>query len=58
MSVREKVLIDNMNDHDLEQLVHFQTRERKALDFILTSLPSQFKDINSPDKLRDHDVIL
>ena len=58
MSVRGKVLIDIMNDHDLEQLVHFQTKERKALDFILTSLPSQFQDINSPDKLRYHDVIL
>ena len=58
MSVRGKVFIDIMNDHDLEQLVHFQTRERKALDVILTSLPSRFQDINFPDKLRDHDVIL
>ena len=46
-----QVLIDIMNDHDLEQLIHFPTREENTLDLILTSLPDQFLDIHSPDKL-------
>ena len=52
-----QMLIDIMNDHDLEQLVHFQTREKNTMDLILTSLPSQFQEIHSPDKLSDHDVV-
>ena len=58
-----KIMIDIMNDHDLEQLVHFPTREKKTkkkkntLDLILTSLPGQFQDIHSPDKLSDHDIV-
>ena len=55
------MLIDIMNDHGLEQLVHFPTREKKnkkkTLDLILTSLPDQFQEIHSPDKLSDHDVV-
>ena len=49
-----------MNDHGLEQLLHFPTREKKqqkTLDLILTSLPGQFQDIHSPDKLSDHDIV-
>ena len=53
----ESVLIDIMNDHGLEQLVNFPTRERNTLDLILTSLPGQFVDIYSPDKLSDHDIV-
>ena len=52
-----QILIDIMNDHGLEQLVNFPTRERNTLDLILTSLPGQFVDIHSPDKLSDHDII-
>ena len=52
-----QVLIDIMNDHGLEQLVNFATRERNTLDLILTSLPGQFVDIHSPDKLSDHDIV-
>ena len=55
-----KILIDIMNDHGLEQLVYFPTREKtnkKTLDLILTSLPGQFQDIHSPDKLSDHDIV-
>ena len=44
-------LVDIINDHGFEQLVHFPTRERNALDLILTSLPNQFVDIYSPDCL-------
>ena len=51
------MLIDIMNDHGLEQLVHFPTREKNILDLILTSLPGQFQEIHSPDKLSDHDVV-
>ena len=46
-----------MNDHHLEQLVHFPTREKNTLDLIITSLPSQFFDIHSPDSLSDHDIV-
>ena len=51
------MLIDIMNDHGLEQLVHLPTREKNTLDLLLTSLPGQFQDIHSPDKLSDHDII-
>ena len=46
-----------MNDHDLEQMVHFPTREKNTLDLILTTLPGQFQDVHSPDKLSDHDIV-
>ena len=52
-----QMLIDIMNDHGLEQLVHFPTREKNTLDLILTSLPGQFQEIHSPDKLSDHNVV-
>ena len=51
------MLIDVINDHGFEQLVQFPTREKNTLDLILTSLPGQFHEIHSPDKLSDHDVI-
>ena len=46
-----------MNDHGLEQMVHFPNREKNTLDLILTTLPGQFKAIHSPDKLSDHDIV-
>ena len=46
-----------MNDHGFEQLVHFSTREKNRLDLILTSLPGQFQEKHSPDKLSDHVVV-
>ena len=51
------MLLDIMNDHGLEQLVHFLTREKNTLELLLTSLPGQFQDIHSPDKLSDHDIV-
>ena len=53
------MLIDIMNDHGLEQLVHFPTREKNTLDLhvLLTSLPGQFQDSHSTDKLSDHDIV-
>ena len=50
-------MIDIMNDHGLEQMVHFPTREKNTLDLILTTLPGQFQDVHSPDKLSDHDIV-
>ena len=52
-----KILIDTMNNHDLEQLVHFLTREKNTLDLIFTSLPGQFQDIHSQYKLNDHGIV-
>ena len=52
-----QILIDIMNDHGLEQLVNFPTRERNTLDLILTSLPGQFVGIHSTDKLSDHNIV-
>ena len=49
--------IEILNDHHLEQIVHFPTREKNTLDLIITSLPSQFLDIHSPDRLSDHDIV-
>ena len=49
------MLVDIMNDHGLEQLVNFPTREKKTLDLIRTSLPTQFVDIHSPDS--NHDTV-
>ena len=49
--------IEILNDHHLEQLVHFPTREKNSLDLIITSLPSQFLDIQSPDRLSDHYIV-
>ena len=52
-----QILIDIMNEHGLEQMVHFPTREKNTLDLILTTLPGQFKDVHSPVKLSDHDIV-
>ena len=46
-----------MNDHHLEQSAHFSTRARNTLDLIITSLPGQFLDIQSPYRLSDHDIV-
>ena len=52
-----QILIDIINDHDLEHMVHFPTREKNTLDLILTTLPGQFQDVHSPDKFSDHDIV-
>ena len=49
--------IEIFNDHRLEQLVHFPTRERNTLDLIIASLPRQFLDIQSPNRLSDHAIV-
>ena len=52
-----QVLINIMNDHGLEQMVHFPTREKNTLDLILATLPGQFQNVHYPDKLSDHDIV-
>ena len=55
--IEGQILVDIINDHGFDQLVHFPTRERNTLDLIITSLPNQFVDIHSPDCLSDHDIV-
>ena len=50
-----QILIDIMNDHGWEKMIHFPIREKNILDMILTTLPGQFQDV--PDKLSDHDIV-
>ena len=52
-----QILIGIMNDHGLEQMVHFPTREKNTLDLILTTLPGQFQDVHSSEKISDHDIV-
>ena len=52
-----QILIGIMNDHGSEQMVHFPTREKNTLDLILTTLPGQFQNVHSSDKLSDHDIV-
>ena len=46
--------MDIMNDHGLEQLLNFPTREENTLDLILTSLHGQFQEVHSLD---NHDIV-
>ena len=46
-----------MDDHGLEQMILFPTRDKKTLGLILTSLPGQFQNIHSPNKFSDHDIV-
>ena len=58
MSLSEgEKFIEILNDHHLEQLLHFPTREKNTLDLIITSLPGQFLDIQTPYRLSDHDIV-
>ena len=50
------VLVEFIGGHELEQVVHFPTRGQNTLNLIITSLPGQFAEIHSPDKLGDHDI--
>ena len=52
-----QMLLDIMDNHGLEQIIPFLTRDKNTLDLIFISLPGQFQDIHSPDKLSDHDIV-
>ena len=45
------VLVELISDHELEQVVY------NTFDLIITSLPGEFVDIHSPDRLSDHDIV-
>ena len=51
------LLVELISDHELEQVVHFPTRGQNTLNLIITSLPGQFVDIHSPDRLSDHEIV-
>ena len=57
LSQSEGEILIEMNDYGLEQLLHLPTRERNTLDLIITSLPGQFVDIHSLDRLSDHEIV-
>ena len=58
MSMSEgAMLVELVSDHELEQVVHFPIRGQNTLDLIITSLPGQFVDIHSPERLSDHDIV-
>ena len=48
------MLLNIMNDHGLEQIILFPTRDENTL--VLFSLLDQFQDIHFSDKLSDHIV--
>ena len=52
-----QVLVDIMNDHGLETAGEFPNSGRKYTRLDLTSLPGQFQEVHSPDKLSDHDMV-
>ena len=52
-----QILIDIMNDHALEQMVYFPTREKNTMDLILTTLPGQLQYVHSPYKLIDYVIV-
>ena len=37
--------------------MHYPARERNTLDLIVTFIPGQFVDINSHDRLSDHNTV-
>ncbi|CAG2202051.1 unnamed protein product [Mytilus edulis] len=53
-----QALIDILNEASAEQLILFPTRESNTLDLLITTLPGQFTDIHSPDRLSDHDIVM
>ncbi|KAL3875470.1 hypothetical protein ACJMK2_033416 [Sinanodonta woodiana] len=50
-------LIDILHEAGAEQLITFPTREHNTLDLFIITLPGQIVNIQSPDRLSDHDVI-
>ena len=51
-----QVLLDIINHHGLEQVIHFPTREENTLDLVITTLSGHFQDIHSPDEFTDYDI--
>ena len=53
-----QLLIDIMHEIGAEQLVLFPTREKNTLDLLITTYPSFYSEVTSPDRLSDHDMVL
>ncbi|CAC5400927.1 unnamed protein product [Mytilus coruscus] len=53
-----QALIDILNEARAEQLILFPTRESNTLDLLITTLPGQFTDIQSPDWFSDNDIVV
>ena len=51
------ILIDIMQDHYLDQLITFPTREDKILDLIFTNTPGLANNCHLPDKFSDHSAV-
>ena len=52
-----QILIDIMNDHGLEQIITLPHSRKEHIGLDSHTLPGQFKDVHSPDKLSDHDIV-
>ena len=52
-----QMLLDIKDDHGLDQMIPFPTRDKNTLDLNLTSLLGQCQDIPSPDKLSDYNIV-
>ena len=53
-----KLFVDTINDHDLEQLISVPTRGNNILDLILCSHPSLISNVEITPGISDHDAIL
>ena len=49
--------LDTIDDHSLEQLVNFPTRNDHTLDLILTTLPEMLADVATVPGMSDHEAI-
>jgi hypothetical protein len=52
-----QAFIDILNDHHMEQMVNFPTRDNSTLDLIVTTLPEKIREAYSPDQLSDHEIV-
>jgi hypothetical protein len=51
-----QAFIDILNDHHMEQMVNFPTRDNHTLDLIVTLL-GPIREVCSPDQLSDHEIV-
>ena len=53
-----KLFVDTINDHGLEQLISAPTRGNNILDLLLCSHPSLISNVEIAPGISDHDAIL
>ena len=51
-----QAFIDILNDHHMEQMVNFPTRDNHTRDLIVTLL-GPIREVCSPDQLGDHEIV-